>query len=208
MRSSPAVSLPLPKLLIATRNSGKVNEYRELLGAIPYQLTSLRQEGITVEVEETGASYEENARLKAEAYAQASGLLTLADDSGIEVDALGGAPGYWSARYGGPGLTDAERVQLLLRNVEGVPDAERSGRFVCTIALAEPDAPTRVVAAAVEGVVTYAPQGESGFGYDPIFFYPPFGKTFAQIPQLQKNAVSHRAQAARLARDLLLARSR
>lgn len=208
MRSSPAVSLPLPKLLIATRNSGKVNEYRELLGAIPYQLTSLRQEGITVEVEETGASYEENARLKAEAYAQASGLLTLADDSGIEVDALGGAPGYRSARYGGPGLTDAERVQLLLRNVEGVPDAERSGRFVCTIALAEPDAPTRVVAAAVEGVVTYAPQGESGFGYDPIFFYPPFGKTFAQIPQLQKNAVSHRGQAARLARDLLLARSR
>ena len=208
MRSSPAVSLPLPKLLIATRNSGKVNEYRELLGAIPYQLTSLRQEGITVEVEETGASYEENARLKAEAYAQASGLLTLADDSGIEVDALGGAPGYRSARYGGPGLTDAERVQLLLRNVEEVPDAERSGRFVCTIALAEPDAPTRVVTAAVEGVVTYAPQGESGFGYDPIFFYPPFGKTFAQIPQLQKNAVSHRGQAARLARDLLLARSR
>ena len=208
MRSSPAVSLPLPKLLIATRNSGKVNEYRELLGAIPYQLTSLHQEGITVEVEETGASYEENARLKAEAYAQASGLLTLADDSGIEVDALGGAPGYPSARYGGPGLTDAERVQLLLRNVEGVPDAERSGRFVCTIALAEPDAITRVVAAAVEGVVTYAPQGESGFGYDPIFFYPPFGKTFAQIPQLQKNAVSHRGQAARLARDLLLARSR
>ena len=208
MRSSPAVSLPLPKLLIATRNSGKVNEYRELLGAIPYQLTSLHQEGITVEVEETGASYEENARLKAEAYAQASGLLTLADDSGIEVDALGGAPGYRSARYGGPGLTDAERVQLLLRNVEGVPDAERSGRFVCTIALAEPDAPTRVVTAAVEGVVTNAPQGDSGFGYDPIFFYPPFGKTFAQIPQLQKNAVSHRAQAARLARDLLLARSR
>ena len=207
MRSSPAVSLPLPKLLIATRNSGKVNEYRELLGAIPYQLTSLHQEGITVEVEETGASYEENARLKAEAYAQASGLLTLADDSGIEVDALGGAPGYPSARYGGPGLTDAERVQLLLRNVEGVPDAERSGRFVCTIALAEPDAPTRVVAAAVEGVVTYAPQGDSGFGYDPIFFYPPFGKTFAQVPQLQKNAVSHRGQAARLARDLLLARS-
>ena len=207
MRSSAAVSVPLPKLLIATRNSGKVNEYRELLGAIPYQLTSLRQEGITVEVEETGASYEENARLKAEAYAQASGLLTLADDSGIEIDALGGAPGYLSARYGGPGLTDAERVQLLLRNVEGVPDAERSGRFVCTIALAEPDAPTRVVAAAVEGVVTYAPQGESGFGYDPIFFYPPFGKTFAQIPQLQKNAVSHRGQAARLARDLLLARS-
>ena len=207
MRSSAAVSVPLPKLLIATRNSGKVDEYRELLGAIPYQLTSLRQEGITVEVEETGASYEENARLKAEAYAQASGLLTLADDSGIEIDALGGAPGYLSARYGGPGLTDAERVQLLLRNVVAVPDAERSGRFVCTIALAEPDAPTRVVAAAVEGVVTYAPQGDSGFGYDPIFFYPPFGKTFAQIPQLQKNAVSHRGQAARLARDLLLARS-
>ena len=199
--------MPLPKLLIATRNSGKVNEYRELLGAIPYQLTSLRQEGITVEVEETGASYEENARLKAEAYAQASGLLTLADDSGIEVDALGGAPGYLSARYGGPGLTDAERVQLLLCNVVAVLDAERSGRFVCTIALAEPDAPTRVVAAAVEGVVAYAPQGDSGFGYDPIFFYPPFGKTFAQIPQLQKNAVSHRGQAARLARDLLLARS-
>ena len=194
----------MPRLLLATRNRGKLVEYRELLGDLPFQLTSLREEQITLEVEETGANYEENARLKAEAYARTSGLLTLADDSGLEVDSLGGEPGVVSARYGGPGLTDPERVQLLLRNLAQAPPRLRTARFVCVIAVMPPSGALFFVRGECAGVITDTPRGAEGFGYDPVFLFPTLGKTLAELSMEEKNAVSHRGNAARAARAVLL----
>ncbi|MSQ26600.1 MAG: XTP/dITP diphosphatase [Dehalococcoidia bacterium] len=193
----------MEKLLIATGNPGKLREFTQLLGDIPYRLVSLRDQGIDIEVEETGGTFEANARLKAEAYARVSGLLTLADDSGLAVDALGGAPGVLSARYGGPNLTDAERVVLLLRNLEGVLDAQRTARFVCVIALATPQATIHTLRGEVEGLITREPRGTNGFGYDPVFLAPSLGLTTAELPPEQKNALSHRGRAARAMRDYL-----
>ncbi len=198
MNSSPA------KLLIATGNPGKVAEYKQLLGGLPCEFASLRDVGVDFEVEETGETFEDTPRLKAEAYAQASGLMTLADDSGIEVDVLGGAPGVRSARYGGSGLDDPGRVQLLLRELQRVPDKGRTGRFVCVIAIARPGTETRVVRGTVEGRIAHAPRGTGGFGYDPIFLLPDRGLTTAELQPDEKNAISHRGAAARLARPILL----
>ncbi len=193
----------MEQLLIATGNQGKLAEFRVLLGGLPYELVGLRDVGITFEVEEDGTSYAENACKKAVGYANASGLLTLADDSGIEVDALGREPGYLSARYGGSGLTDADRVDLLLRNLGDTPDEHRTGRFMCAIAITRPGETCQIVQRAVEGRITWKPSGDNGFGYDPIFFYPPFGKTFAEAAAAEKDAVSHRGQAAQAAREVL-----
>ena len=192
------------KLLVATGNPGKLAEYVDLLAGVPYQLTSLTAERITFEVEENGTSYEENARLKAAAYAQASGLLTLADDSGLEVDALNGEPGPLSARYGGPGLSDAGRVQLLLAKLVAVPDAQRTARFVCVIAIAEPGGASHLVRGECHGIIIREPRGTSGFGYDPVFLLPEPGLTLAELSQEQKNTVSHRARAAQQARSVLV----
>lgn len=194
----------MERLLLATSNPGKRAEFQELLGDIPYQLTGLLDEGIDFEVAESGTSYEENARRKAEQYAQASGLLTLADDSGLEVDALGGQPGHLSARYGGPGLPDAERVELLLRNLAEVPQEKRTARFVCVIAIAHPEKPTRTVRGECYGIITEQPRGANGFGYDPVFLFPPLGKTLAEVTSQEKHAVSHRGNAVGAARALLL----
>ncbi|MEK7217010.1 MAG: XTP/dITP diphosphatase [Chloroflexota bacterium] len=193
----------MEKLLIATSNPGKLREFAQLLGDIPFQLVSLRDEGVDLEIEESADTFEANARLKAEAYAHVSGLLTLADDSGLAVDALGGAPGVFSARYGGPSLTDPERVTLLLRNLNGVPDAQRTARFVCVIALASPEATIHTVRGEVEGLITHEPRGEGGFGYDPVFLVPSLGLTTAELPPEQKNRLSHRGRAARAMRDYL-----
>ena len=193
------------KLLLATHNPGKVVEYCQLLVDVPLTITTLDNEGITQEVEETGTTFEENAGIKAETYAQLSAMITLADDSGLEVDALGGSPGVQSARYGGPGLTDEERVDLLLRNLQGVPWEKRTARFHCVIAIAGPSLETRTVAGVVDGIIQYEPKGANGFGYDPVFFVPSLERTTAELPPEQKNALSHRGKAARKARDLLLA---
>ena len=192
------------KLLVATGNPGKLAEFAELLRDIPYQITSLQGEGLSLEIEETGTSYQENARLKAEAYARASGLLTLADDSGLEVDALNGEPGPLSARYGGPGLSDAERVQLLLAKLVAVPDAQRTARFVCVIAIAEPGGAAHLVRGECHGRIIREPRGSSGFGYDPVFLVPELGLTLAELSPAQKNTVSHRARAAQQARSVLM----
>ena len=192
------------KLLVATGNPGKLAEYVDLLAGVPYQLTSLTAERITFEVEENGTSYEENARLKAAAYAQASGLLTLADDSGLEVDALNGEPGPLSARYGGSGLSDAGRVQLLLAKLVAVPDAQRTARFVCVIAIAEPAGASHLVRGECHGIIIREPRGTSGFGYDPVFLLPEPGLTLAELSQEQKNTLSHRARAAQQARSVLV----
>ncbi len=191
------------KLLVATRNPGKVKEYRQLLHRVPFQVTSLEQVGVAKEVEETGKSFEENACLKASTYATLSGLLTLADDSGLEVDALGGAPGVRSSRYAGPEATDEARVALLLKNLSGVAWEDRKGRFRCVIAIAWPSGEVRTVSGVVEGIIQYEPKGANGFGYDPVFYLPHLGRTMAELSLEEKNGLSHRAQAARKAVTLL-----
>jgi XTP/dITP diphosphohydrolase len=194
------------KLLIATYNPGKVKEYEELLAGLPLELTYPAQEGLHIEVAETGESFAENARLKAIAYARASGLLTLADDSGLEVDALGGEPGIRSARYAGKGASDEERYQLLLEKLQGVPREERTARFRCIIAVATPEGQIHTAEGTCEGIIAFEPKGEHGFGYDPVFYLPKYGKTMAELPPATKNQISHRAGAAQRAREILKVR--
>ena len=188
-----------PKLLIATRNKGKMRELRELLGDVPFEIVSLDDLGIEGEIEETGETFEENAALKAEGYGALSGLITLADDSGLEVDALGGAPGVRSARYAGAEASDADRVALLLRNLANTGADDRSARFRCVIAIFVPGQTTRLRSGVCEGVIAAAPRGANGFGYDPVFEFPELGMTMAELSAERKNAVSHRARAARKA---------
>ena len=191
------------RLLIATRNPGKLREYEQLLAGLPLSLTYLDREGITHEVEEMGETFTENAVRKAQEYARLSGFLTLADDSGLEVDALGGEPGVHSARYAGQEADDKDRYQLLLQRMQGIPWEERGARFRCVIAVAEPEGETHTAEGTCEGVIAFAPQGDYGFGYDPIFYLPEHDKTMAQLPPEFKNRISHRARAAQEIRDIL-----
>ena len=186
-------------LLVATRNRGKLRELASLLSDVPMRLVSLDDVGVDDEVEETGATFEENAVLKAATYARASGLTTLADDSGLEVDALGGEPGVRSARYAGPDADDEMRVRFLLGKLKETPSGGRQGRFRCVIAVASPDGRARTFAGACEGVIAGAPRGRNGFGYDPVFLFPETGRTMAELSAEEKAAVSHRGKAARLA---------
>jgi XTP/dITP diphosphohydrolase len=192
------------KLLVATNNPGKLKEYRDLLRGLPVEITGLQEEGIDFEPEETGSTFEENAALKARAFAARSGLPTLADDSGLEIDALGGAPGVHSARYGGARRgEDVYRYEMVLRQLEGVPLAKRTARFRCVVAVALPDGWAATAGGKVEGVIAFEPQGDHGFGYDPIFFIPEFECTMAQLPPETKNRISHRARAVQAARSIL-----
>jgi XTP/dITP diphosphohydrolase len=191
------------KLLLATNNKGKVREYRSLLSGIPFELVTPAEEGITTEVEETGDSLEENARLKATLLAAESRLLALADDSGLEVDALGGEPGPLSARYAGDGASDRDRVIYLLSRLESVPEDKRSARFRCVIAVATPGGDIGYCSGECRGFITLEPKGEQGFGYDPVFFVPGMGKTMAELTFDEKNRVSHRARAAEKVFSLL-----
>ena len=235
-----------PKLLIATRNPGKMREYRQLLLDVPFELVSLEGLGISEEVEESGHTFEENATLKATTYGALAGLLTWADDSGLEVDALGGAPGVYSARYGekspltplyergGHAMSDLDRVELLLRNLEGVPWERRTARFRCVIAITTPPKPLEssaslpsseglksppfakgdwgdlapgvtLLVGSVAGMIQYEPVGNEGFGYDPVFYLPSYGQTMAQLPLEEKNRISHRSHAAGKAVKVLTA---
>lgn len=187
----------MSRLLIATSNPEKLVEFRRILEPLGIEILSPADVGIKLEVEETGVTFAENAILKARAYADASAMAAAADDSGIVVDALGGAPGVYSARYGGPDLTDADRTSLLLQHMTGVPDSQRSARFVAAVALAADGHETLVFQGEVEGRVARAPAGSTGFGYDPVFYYPPFGMTFAEAGPERKDSVSHRARALR-----------
>ena len=185
------------KLLLATNNQGKVSEYRRLLQNLPYELITLAELGITTIVGEVGESFEENARLKATLLATESQLLALADDSGLEVDALGGEPGRLSARYAGENASDKELVNYLLLRLKGVPWEKRSARFRCVIALATPGGEVEFCSGECRGFITFAPRGEQGFGYDPVFYLPELDKTMAELPLEIKNEVSHRGRAAR-----------
>ncbi len=191
------------KLLLATNNKAKVREYKNLLRGIPYEIVTLAEQGIISAVDEVGVSMEENARLKATALATESQLLSLADDSGLEVDALGGEPGPLSARYAGEEASDIERINYLLERLRGVPQEERAARFRCVIAIATPDKTVELCSGECRGFITLEPRGDQGFGYDPVFYLPELGKTMAELPLELKNQVSHRGQAARKARELL-----
>ncbi len=193
------------ELVIATGNRDKGREMADLLVELGLPLRTLADfPGVPTEVEETGTTYAENAELKARAAAEATERVCIADDAGLEIDALGGQPGVYSARYGGPGTTAVDRYQLLLRNLAGVPVARRTARFHCVIALAAPDGALLGTADGVcEGLITGAPAGEGGFGYDPVFLLPERGLTMAQLPVAEKNRISHRARAAAAIAPLL-----
>jgi XTP/dITP diphosphohydrolase len=192
------------QLLVATHNQGKVTELAAMMRDLDVAWLSLADTGIQDEVAEVGATFAENARLKALGYAKASGLLTLADDSGLEVDALNGRPGVHTARYGGDGLTAAERYELLLRELRHVPSAERAARFRCVVALAGPDGTLLGESEGVcEGSIAREPAGSGGFGYDPVFYLPEHGRTMAQLAPEEKKQISHRGRAIRAIAPLL-----
>ena len=190
-------------LLIATGNRHKLDEFRMLLADLPIELVGLQDVGITDEVAETGTTFEANARLKADGYGRLSGLPTLADDSGLVVDALGGAPGVYSARYGG--VQGAAQLALVLDQLRDVPLAARTARFECVLALALPAQPTQIVHGTVEGVIGWEARGHHGFGYDPLFVLPERNQTMAEISAGEKNVISHRGRAVAAMEPLLRA---
>jgi XTP/dITP diphosphohydrolase len=190
--------------VIATRNLAKARELAGLLEGIPYRVRVLAEFPWVCLAAEGTVSYEENAVTKARTVAAATGLLALADDSGLEVDALAGGPGVLSARFGGQGLTDSQRCDLLLEHMRGVPRERRTARFRCVVAVATPAGEARTFEGVVEGRILESPRGDGGFGYDPIFYHPGFRSTFAELSPAQKHRVSHRGLALAKARDLLL----
>jgi len=181
-------------LLLASQNPGKLNEMRTLVAGLPFRVVSPREIGIRDAPDETGATFLENATIKALAYARLSGLLTVADDSGLSVDALDGGPGLFSSRFGGEGATDLERNLLLLEKLRGVPRERRGARFTSAVAAAKGAAVLFAAEETVEGLIAEEMRGGSGFGYDPLFFYPPFGRTFGEVPGEEKDRVSHRGR--------------
>lgn len=199
-----------PTLLVATRNEGKIEELADLLAGVDVAwlgLADLEAQGLVIaDFEETGRTFRENAILKAVGYARQSGLLTLADDSGLEVDALGGAPGVHTARFGGEGLTSEERYLLLLAHLEGVPEDQRAARFRCVVALASPEGLLETAEGSVSGRIAASPSGVGGFGYDPVFFVEEQGRTMAELPATTKNTISHRARAVMALKPGLLRR--
>ena len=193
----------MPRLLLATTNKGKAAEYRDLLKGLDFELVTLDQAGISQQADESYNTFEENARHKAAFYAELGGLLTLADDSGLEVDALGGEPGVRSSRYAGDNATDEQRVDFLLNKLKDIPQQKRMARFRCVIAVARPGGPVETVDGVCDGYIALEPRGLNGFGYDPVFFLPEYGRTIAELPPEIKNHISHRGRAAVKARRLL-----
>jgi len=193
----------LARLLLATNNRGKLREYIPMLAGLPFEVVTLAGAGITADVEETGSSLDENAVQKATTYAALSGLLTLADDSGLEVDALGGEPGPLSRRYAGENVSDSERNDYLLAKLEGVPLEKRGARFRCVIAVAKPGGGVETCEGVCEGTIAFDARGEGGFGYDPVFHLPEFDKRMAELTLEEKNRISHRAKATHKARLIL-----
>ena len=184
------------KVVLASKNKHKLAEISKITEKFDIELVLQSELGVDIEVEETGTTFEENSLLKAEAVMKATGLPALADDSGIAVDALNGAPGIYSARYGfDESLDDWGRMMLLLKNTEQVPDGQRQAQFVCVITFITPEGRVIQARGEVHGELTREPRGGNGFGYDPIFYYPPFGKTTAEVSPEEKNQVSHRARA-------------
>ena len=193
----------MPKLLLASSNLGKIREYRLLLGNLGYQIVTLSEQGISKVITESGNTYEQNAEMKATTYAKLSQLITLADDSGLEVDALHSKPGIHSARFAGKNATDADRVTKLLAMMDGIPWDRRTAHFKCVIAIATPEGKLRLCQGKCRGIIAFEAKGKNGFGYDPIFHLPELAKTLAELPLELKNQLSHRGQAAQRARKIL-----
>ena len=181
------------KFVLASHNPGKIKEMSAILAQFGVEVVSPKELGITVDVEETGTTFAENAMLKAKAICAASGLPAIADDSGLCVDALNGGPGVYSARYGGEGLDDKGRYTLLLNSLRG--QTTRAAHFACAIACAFPNGDTLTAEGRCDGTIAFAPMGEGGFGYDPVFFVPEKAKTFGQLTAEEKSAISHRGRA-------------
>lgn len=190
-------------LLLATHNAGKKAELADLLGDLGVELMTLADLGLDLVVDEVGRTFEENAVLKATVYATATGYLTLADDSGLEVDALNGQPGIHTARYGGEGLTPQQRYERLLQELADVPWDRRTARFRCVVALADADGLLGTASGKCEGLISYAPAGKQGFGYDPVFYLPERGVTMAQLTAEEKQQISHRGRATIAIKPLL-----
>ncbi len=187
------------RVVLASKNKHKLIEISKITEKFGFELVLQSELGVDIDVEETGTTFEENSLLKAEAVMKATGLPALADDSGIAVDALNGEPGIYSARYGfDENLDDWGRLLLLLKNTEHVPDGQRQAQFVCVISFVTPEGKVIQARGEIHGELTREPAGENGFGYDPIFYYPPLGKTTAELSPEEKNAVSHRANALKL----------
>ena len=191
------------KIVAGTRNAGKVREIRQALADLLFEVGGIPDEGLA-DVEETGVTFSENAILKARYYAQHTGEYCLADDSGLEVDALDGAPGVYSARYSGEGATDAANNQKLLLALQDVPPEKRTARFRSVLALAGPDGSLLLADGTCEGVILAEPKGDGGFGYDPLFWMPDQQKTLAEMTLQEKNAISHRGNALKVLKQKLL----
>ena len=191
----------MKRLVVATKNAGKAREFAHILADFPYEVVSLSDYPDAPDVEETGNTFAENAVIKAVAYAKYTGELTIADDSGLEVDALGGAPGVYSSRFA---PTDAERISKLLEQMNGIPDKDRTARFRCAIAIAEPNGDVKTCEGKLEGLISHEPKGNQGFGYDPVFYVCELGKGMAELDLDEKNAISHRGRALQEAKKLLL----
>ena len=192
------------KVVLASKNPHKLVEISQITKEFGFELVLQSELGVDIDVEETGTTFEENSLQKARAVMEATGLPALADDSGIAVDALDGAPGVYSARYGfDESLDDWGRMMLLLKNTEQVPDGQRQAQFVCVITFVDPEGKVIQARGEIHGELTREPRGENGFGYDPIFYYPPFGKTTAEVSSEMKHQVSHRGNALRVLREKL-----
>jgi XTP/dITP diphosphohydrolase len=190
-------------LLLGSSNPGKLREMRQLLAGLPYRVLGPADAGLRDAPEETGTTFVENAILKARHYSEKSGLLAVADDSGLSVDALGGGPGLYSSRFGGEGATDGERNRLLLERLEGVPPELRGARFTSAVAAVRDGRVLFQAEENVQGRITEAPKGPNGFGYDPVFFYAPFDKTFGEVDGEEKDRVSHRGKSFARLREFL-----
>jgi XTP/dITP diphosphohydrolase len=187
--------MPPTDLLLASQNPGKLAEMRVLVEGLPFRILGPTDVGIHEAPEETGTTFQENAALKARYYAGRSGLMAVADDSGISVEELDGAPGLYSSRFGGEGANDADRNRLLLEKLRGVPRARRGAHFTSAVAVARGPEIVFEATERVDGLIADAPHGPNGFGYDPLFFYPPFGRTFGEVSHVEKDRVSHRGKA-------------
>lgn len=192
------------EIIMATGNRNKVREISEMLKDTDLKVISMKDAGIDIDIVEDGTTFEENARIKAEAVRDACGQVVIADDSGLEIDYLGGEPGIHSARFMGEDTSYTIKNAALIRSLKGVPDEQRSARFVCAMAIAYPDRETVVFRGVFEGRIAYEPAGENGFGYDPIFYLPERGCTSAELSPDEKNAISHRGKALRMTVDALL----
>ena len=193
----------MKRMIFATGNENKMKEIREILGDLPLEILSMKQAGISADIEEDGTSFEENALIKAREVCRLAGEMVLADDSGLEIDYLNGEPGIYSARYMGEDSSYRIKNQNLIDRLEGVPDEQRTARFVCAIAAVFPNGKELVVRGTVEGMIGYEERGENGFGYDPIFYLPDRGVSTAELPPEEKNSLSHRGNALRKMKELL-----